>query len=46
MYVYMNWLMQRVLDSGVKKEDSVKKAADIFMSDFKEFAKHFQESLK
>ena len=43
---YMAWLMERVMDSGVAKEDSVKKAADIFMEDFKEFADDFKDELK
>ena len=41
--IYMNWLMQRVIDSGVKKEDGVKKAADIFMEDFKNFSEYLKK---
>ena len=44
--LYMAWLMERVMASGVAKEDSVKKAAEIFMEDFKEFADDFKNELK
>lgn len=43
---YMLWLIERVMASGVSKEESVKKAADIFMDDFKEFSKDYSEKIK
>jgi hypothetical protein len=44
--LYMDWLMKRVVDSGVTKEESIKKAADIFMEDFAEFAKVYKELVR